>query len=146
MPAVQRFSFHTMRGLKSKGAVAYRLATLSPGRDIRIIGATLGLLTNGIPDHGEGCVELYIAVTYNQARPSSARNWVQLKRDFLFYSQRDVYTEPTSPSDLVVNSWLPAGSYFACGPNLPVNVYVGALNTLPFDTVYDAFGAVYYEE
>ncbi len=146
MPPVQRFNFHTMRGLKSNTSVAYRLATLAPRREVQIVGATLGLLTNGISDHTKGCVELYVAVTYNQARPSSYRNWVQLKRDFLFYSQRDVYVEPTSANDLVVNNWLPAGHYFECGPSRPVNVYAGALNTLPWDTVYDVFGCIYYTE
>ncbi len=144
MSAVQRFNFHTMRGLKAKTSIAYRLTTFAPEGDVKIVGATLGLLTNGIADHTKGCVELYVAVTYNNTRPSSARNWVQLKRDFLFYSQRDVYVEPTSPNDLVVNNWLPSGHYFEAGPQLPVNIYAGALNTLPWDTVYDVFGCIYY--
>jgi hypothetical protein len=150
MPEVQRFHFHTMRGLKASAGknteVAYRLATFRPEQEVQIVGATLGLLTNGISDHAKGCVELYVAVTYNQARPSRARNWVQLKRDFLFYAQRDVYFEPTSPNDLTTDHWLPAGLYFAAGPSRPVNVYVGALNSLPWDTVYDAFGCLYYVE
>jgi hypothetical protein len=148
MPEVQRFHFHTMRNLKaSQGKnteVAYRLATFRPEREAKIIGATLGLLTCSIDDHRKGCVELYVAVTYNQARPSRYRNWVQLKRDFLFYSQRDVYTEPTSPNDLVMNTFLPAGHYFLAGPDRPVNVYAGALNSLPWDTLYDVFGCIYY--
>lgn len=148
MPEVQRFHFHTMRGLKASTGknteVAYRLATFRPEREARIVGATLGLLTNGISDHGKGCVELYVAVTYNQKRPSRYRNWVQLKRDFLFYSQRDVYVEPTSPNDLVLTSFLPAGHYFTAGPDRPVNVYAGALNSLPWDTVYDVFGCIHY--
>jgi hypothetical protein len=137
-----------MRGLKAAAGknteVAYRLATFKPEREARIIGATLGLLTFSIGDHSEGCVELYVAVTYNQSRPSRYRNWVQLKRDFLFYSQRDVYTEPTSPNDLVVNTFLPAGNFFAAGPERPVNVYAGALNSLPRGTLYDVFGCIYY--
>jgi hypothetical protein len=150
MPEIQRFHFHTMRNLKaSQGKnteVAYRLATFQPERDVKIIGATLGLLTCSIDDHLKGCVELYVAVTYNQARPSRYRNWVQYKRDFLFYSQRDVYTEPTASNDLVVNNWLPVGHYFAAGPRRPVNVYAGALNSLPWDTLYDVFGCIYYTE
>lgn len=144
MPEVQRFHFHTMRGLRSGGSVAYRLATFRPEGEARIIGATLGLLTNSFYDHSRGVVELYVAATYNQARPSRARNWVQLKRDFLFYAQRDVYREPTSPNDLTTTTWLPAGDYFLAGPQRPVNIYVGALNTNPWDTVYDAFGCLYY--
>jgi hypothetical protein len=150
MPEVQRFHFHTMRGIKAAQGrnteVAYRLATFAPEKDVKIIGATLGLLTNSISDHSKGCVELYIAVTYNQKRPSTARNWVQLKTDFLFYAQRDVYIEPTGPYDLTTTTWLPSGSHFSAGPARPVNVYVGALNSLPWDTVYDAFGCIYYTE
>ena len=150
MPELQRFHFHTMRNLKAghgnNTEVAYRLATFRPERDVKIVGATLGLLTCSIDDHLKGCVELYVAVTYNQARPSKYRNWVQYKRDFLFYSQRDVYIEPTASNDLVVNNWLPAGHYFGCGPNKPVNVYAGALNSLPWDTLYDVFGCIYYTE
>ena len=150
MPEVLRFHFHTMRKLKaSQGAnteVAYRLATFQPEREVKIIGATLGLLTFSIDDHSKGCVELYVAITYNRARPSRSRNWVQLKRDFLFYSQRDVYQEPTSPNDLVVNTFLPQGHYFGAGPQRPVNVYAGALNSLPWDTLYDVFGCIYYTE
>lgn len=150
MPEVQRFHFHTMRGLKAAEGgnteVAYRLATFAPQRAVKIIGATLGLLTYSIPDHRDGCVELYVAVTYNQKRPSRARNWVQLKSDFLFYAQRDVYSEPTSNNDLTTTTWLPAGHYFAAGPDRPVNIHVGALNSLPRATLYDAFGCVYYTE
>jgi hypothetical protein len=139
-----------MRGLKAASGgnteVAYRLATFAPKRDVKIVGATLGLLTYSITDHSEGCVELYLAVTYNQKRPSRARNWVQLKSDFLFYAQRDVYSEPTSANDLVTTTWLPAGHYFSAGPSKPVNVHVGALNSLPRDTLYDAFGCIYYTE
>jgi hypothetical protein len=150
MPELQRFHFHTMRNLKaSRGKnteVAYRLATFQPASPVKIVGATLGLLTCGIDDHLKGCVELYVAVTYNQSRPSKYRNWVQYKRDFLFYSQRDVYIEPTASDDLVVNNWLPPGHYFAAGPDKPVNVYAGALNSLPWDTLYDVFGCIYYTE
>jgi hypothetical protein len=150
MPELQRFHFHTMRNLKaSRGKnteVAYRLATFQPVSPVKIVGATLGLLTCGIDDHLKGCVELYVAVTYNQSRPSKYRNWVQYKRDFLFYSQRDVYIEPTASDDLVVNNWLPPGHYFAAGPDKPVNVYAGALNSLPWDTLYDVFGCIYYTE
>ena len=146
MAAIQRFHFHTMRGLRSGRSVAYRLASFAPEREVQLIGATLGLLTNSFFDHSQGVVELYIAATHNGSRPSKARNWVQLKRDFLFYAQRDVYREPTSPNDLTTTTWLPAGGYFPAGPEQPVYILVGALNSNPWDTVYDAFGCLYYLE
>src|SRR3990172_5488630 len=109
MAEIQRFHFHTMRGLKAAAGknteVAYRLATFRPEREVKIVGATLGLLTNSFYDHSRGVVKLNVAFTYNQARASTAGNWVQLKRYFLFYAQRDVYKEPTSPSDLTRTDW-----------------------------------------
>ena len=135
-----------MRHLKAGASVAYRLAEFRPLSDVKVIGAMIGLLTLENKRHAnDGSVELYAAITYNQARPSKARWWAQLKRDFLFYSQRDIYSEPTAPDDLSRYTWLPAGCYFAATPDKPLYIVIGATNSLNWDTIYDAFGCIYYQ-
>lgn len=142
--AVFTFPFHRMEPVKKGKRIAYRLATFAPDAPARVIGATLGLLTNGIADHSEGCVELYLAVTRNAAEPDPARNWEQLKRDFVFYVQRDVYAEPTGAGDLTQTVMLPAGTFLHASRDAPLHVLVGVGNMLPYDTDYDAFGCLYY--
>lgn len=141
---VHTFPFHRMEPVEKGRRFAYRLATFVPDAPAGVIGATLGLLTNGIPDHTVGCVELYIAVTRNAAEPDPARNWEQLKRDFVFYLQRDVYAEPTGAGDLTQTFMLPAETSVHVSKEAPLHVLVGVGNMLPYDTDYDAFGCLYY--
>ena len=144
MNAVQVFSFHTMRPVAGNTRIAYRLATFKPGQPARVIGATLGLLTNSIADHSQGCVELYLSVTYDSEEPSAHRNWESMKRGFVFYLQRDVYAEPIGADDLTRVTWLPEGDFFPVSLERPLHVHVGVGNMLPYETDYDAFGCLYY--
>ena len=141
---VQRFPFHTMRGLKAGRSVAYCLTRFSPASPAWVIGAMLGLLTLNNADHDKGSVELYVAITYNQARASKSRWWAQYKKDFLFYSQRDIYSAPTSPHDLTQYIWLPTDCYFPVSQAKPISILGGAASSLDWDTVYDIFGCIYY--
>jgi len=69
-----------------------------------------------------------------------------LKRDFLFYLQRDQRREPAGPDDLTRTVFLPAGTGFYVAKDEPIYFKCGVMNKAGRPIVYDIFATVYYTE
>ncbi|GEM_PF-2788827 len=132
--------FHTIDVAKKRTAKTYILETWRPNRDIHIIGAFMGLLC---VKEAQGDFELYISITRKKIGRFEPY-FVNMKKDFLFYMQRDVYTYCTGPNDLTQTIFLPPGDYFYIKKGQPVYVNVGYGNGCGEDYAYDAFANLYY--
>lgn len=114
------------------------LEAWKPPQDIWLIGCAIGLL----------CVksdnfEIYLAVSKNpELEPR--KYLVGLKKDWLFYQQRDVYTYSTGINDLMSYQFLPEGHGFLIKKDEPIYIKVGAVNLTIGPAEYDAFCNLYY--
>ena len=116
----------------------YILDTWIPDQDIWIIGCAIGLLCCKADNY-----EIYLAVSRNpELEPS--KFLVGLKRDWIFYQQRDVYAYSTGINDLVSYQWLPTNSGVLVKKGEPIYIKVGAVNLMINALEYDAFCNIYY--
>ena len=144
---LKRWHFHIMEDLAPGDRKAFRLDSFYPDKPVKIVGAHMTLLTCSIQSHLQANVELYLSISDKNYQPKCDENWINMKQDYLFYSQRDVYAEATSADDLMQTIWLPEGTYYKAGPDNPIHVYVGAGRWWDKGmTAYDAMGALYYVE
>jgi len=147
MSELKRWHFHIMEDLNPGDRKAFRLDTFRPPSPVKIVGAHMVLLTCSITSHHQANVEIYLAISNKDYEPKCDENWINMKQDYLFYSQRDVYSEATSADDLMQTIWLPDGTYYTAGPLTPVYVYVGAGSWWDKGmTAYDVMGSIYYVE
>jgi hypothetical protein len=131
-------NFHILRKLKPGQQEVYILATWKPQEDIWITGAAISLLC-----FKNDFYEVYLAISRNpQLKPK--KFFVGLKKDWLFYQQRDVYTYCTGINDLVSYHFLPEGQGFLIKKGQPVYIKVGAVNLTQKTYEYDAFCNIYY--
>ena len=131
-------NFHTLKKLEPGEQQVYILETWKPKKDIWITGASIGLLCCRNEHY-----EIYLAVSRNpQLDPK--KFFVGLKKDWLFYQQRDVYTYSTGINDLMSYHFLPAGQGFLIKKGEPVYIKVGAVNATKKALKYDAFCNIYY--
>jgi len=141
MKEVFHKNFHILERVEpgeGKRKKMFILDTWKPEQDIWLIGCAIGLL----------CVksenfEIYLAVSKNpELEPR--RCLVGLKKDWLFYQQRDVYTYSTGINDLVSYHFLPEGHGFLIKKGEPIYIKVGAVNLTIEPREYDAFCNLYY--
>ncbi len=124
---------------KNRKGKVFILDAWKPSQDIYLIGCAMSLL----------CIktdftELYIAVSKNpELEP--LKYFVGLKKDWLFYQQRDVYTYSTGINDLVSYHFLPNEHGFLIKKNEPLYIKVGVLNLNNKPIAYDAFCNLYYK-
>lgn len=134
----QHKNFHVIRKLKPGEQQVYILAKWRPPQDIWVIGTAIGLL----------CIktnyyEIYLAISRNpQLEPK--KFFVGLKKDWLFYQQRDVYTSSSGINDLVSYHFLPESHGFFVKKGEPLYIKVGAINLTKKALEYDAFCNIYY--
>ncbi|MBA7633887.1 hypothetical protein ES703_41458 [subsurface metagenome] len=137
---VEIYPFHTIRKIGNRQHHLYIGDVWRPDRHIFIIGATMGLLcltTNR--------AELYLSISRNDClKPTNY--FRALKRDFLFYLQRDQRREPGSPDDLTRDIFLPAGSGFQVLKDEPIYFKCGAMNKSGRTSVYDILATLYWVE
>ncbi len=131
-------NFHIIERLKSRKTRLFIMATWRPDRDIYIIGASIGLLCCK-----SDLYEIYLCIS-RSPRLTPKKFFVGLKKDYLFYGQRDVYTYSTGLRDLVDYIFLPEGCGFLIKKNTPLYIKVGAWNGSNEDLEYDAFCNIYY--
>jgi hypothetical protein len=137
---LQTKSFHTLREIGDHASHLYIGDTWVPQTDIFLLGATMGLLcftTNR--------VELYLSIS-KDASLEDKDYFVCLKKNFMFYSQRDQRQPPQGVQDLTKEVWVPTGTGFYVGPNEPVFFKCGAMNKSGRTIYYDIFATVYYVE
>jgi len=137
---IQHKNFHTLKSIKAGEKQVYILKKWKVSKDLYIIGASIGLLCLK-----NSYSEIYLAISKNpQLNPK--RYFIGLKKDYLFYQQRDVYTYSSGIKDLVDYQFLPAGSGFFIKKGETIYIKVGAINLEEKPLKYDAFCNIYYHE
>ena len=131
-------NFHTLKILKPNEKQIYILKTWRPKRDIWITGASIGLLCTKNDEF-----EIYLAVSKSKELLPK-KYFIGLKKDWLFYQQRDVYTHSTGIDELVSYHFLPSGQGFLVKKGEPIYIKVGAVNLTTKKLAYDAFCNIYY--
>jgi len=107
-------NFHIVEKAKPHSCKSFVLAKWEPETEHRIIGVQFGLL----------CIlgidwELYINVSRTpNLKPQ--KFFVGLKKEYLFYAQRDAYHKPSGINDILVTEFLPCGSFFVVSKDNPV--------------------------
>jgi hypothetical protein len=131
-------NFHILKKLKPGEQHLYILATWKPKQDIWIHGVAMGLLCIKNDNY-----EVYLAISKSpQLTPK--KFFLGLKKDWLFYQQRDVYTYSSGINDLVSYHFLPEGQGFFIKKGEPLYIKVGALNLTKKSYEYDAFCNIYF--
>lgn len=140
MEKVLHKNFHIIKKLKPGKSEAYILAKWKPDKDIWLFGAAIGLLCCK-----NNNFELYLAISKNsQLKGEYSEFFVPLKKDWLFYQQRDVYGNSDGINDLVSYHFLPEGKAFFIKKGETIYIKVGALNKVNKALEYDAFCNLYY--
>jgi hypothetical protein len=132
--------FHTLRKIEDHAAHLYIGYEWVPETDVFLVGATTGLLcftTNR--------VELYLSISMNPSL-EDRDYFVCLKKDFIFYSQRDQRQPPQGIQDLTKETWFPTGTGFYVAPKEHVYFKCGAMNKSGRSVYYDIFATLYYVE
>lgn len=137
---VETYSFHTIRKIGNRKHHLYIGKVWKPDRHIFIIGATMGLLC-----HTTNRAEMYLSISRSPNLEPKGY-WIGLKRDFLFYLQRDQRRPPGSPNDLTRDVWLPSGSGFQVLKGEPIYFKCAAMNKSGRTSVYDIFATLYWVE
>lgn len=145
MIAVNHNNFHILEKIKPGVEKAFILSTWKPEKDIYIIGAAIGLLC--IKSTG---FELYLSISKSpQTGPTGKASkscfLLGLKKDWLFYQQRDVYTYSTGINDLMSYEFLPSNHGFLIKQGEPIYIKVGVVNGTRKTLEYDAFCNIYYK-
>jgi len=134
---VETYSWHTIRKIKNLTEHLYVGHVWEIEKEIFLIGATIGLLcftTNR--------AELYLSISKDPDYKGGY--FTGLKKNFLFYAQRDQRAPPVGQNDLIKEVWLPAGSGFYCKPGEKLYFKCGAMNKSGRDIIYDIFATIYY--
>jgi len=135
-------NFHVLKKLNSGQRHLYILAKWKPTKDVWLFGAAIGLLCCKNDNF-----ELYLAISKNPTSKIKGRLnkfFVGLKKDWLFYQQRDVYGHSNGINDLVSYHLLPQGKAFLIKKGETIYIKVGALNKTNRALEYDAFCNLYY--
>ena len=138
MAKLKTKNFHIMDTIAPKQSQHCFILGCWRPRKAKLVGAQLGLLC----EQGNG-IEIYICVSYGDNH-DSRDNFKSLKVDYLFYAQRDAYSQPSGIDDILLTQLLPKGDYFTVSRDKPIYVKVGVVS--PHSTQkYDAFANLYYE-
>lgn len=133
-------NFHSgLKNIEANKREMLLLADWTPAPPRRIVGAHLGLLC--YPTEG---MEIYICVSRSPAL-IEADNFLDFKKDYLFYAQRDAYTNCSGIKDLLDWQMLPSGKWFSASKKNPVYVKVAVSNISGKAVDYDAWVNFYYE-
>jgi len=138
MIELQHKNFHKIDKLKPGEKKLYVLSKWKPKKDIWVTGAAIGLLCI----KNEYC-EIYLCIS-KSPKLEPKNYFIGLKRDFMFYQQRDVYAFSDGINDLIDYTFLPDRQGFFIKKGETIYVKVGAINLTKKPLVYDAFCNVYY--
>lgn len=152
---VETYHFHTIKKINDYSSHLFIGDVWKPDREIFIVGATIGLLCLAT-NRGE----LYLSISRSFLLVPGQRKFVvdafeltegghfftELKKDFLFYLQRDQRWVPQGPDDLTRDIWLPSGAGFYVAKGEPIYFRCGAVNKSGRAFAYDIFAAVYWIE
>lgn len=111
MRELQVKTFWCMPHMKDDETTKRIIEKWKPDSDIALIGARIILLTDAVMQE---TLDLYGAVTKNPRRDFQHDD---LKKDHLFYGQRDCYTRCSGMKDLILLDYLPQGYFFKVKKN-----------------------------
>lgn len=137
---IATYSFHTIKKIGNRKSHIYIGDVWKPDRHIFVIGATMGLLC-----HTTNRAEMYLSISKNGSLEPEGY-WLGLKKDFMFYAQRDQRQEPQGLDDLTRDVFLPAGSGFQVASGEPIYFKCGAMNKSGRESAYDIFATLYWVE
>lgn len=110
-------------------------------KSAKLIGASLVLLcapTDAVEIYACVCRETDIGIEHNFAA---------MKKEHLFYAQRDSYAPCAGISDLAAWQLLPEGEYFSVSKDKPIYVKVGVYNMFKDRKIdFDAIVNLYYKK
>lgn len=138
---VETYDFYTgIKKISNDKTHLYIGGVWKPDREIFIIGATIGLLCLAT-NRGE----LYLSISRtDNLKPGGF--FQCLKKDSLFYLQRDQRFVPQGPGDLMHTEWCPSGTGFFVGKDEPLYFRIGAVNKSGRAFAYDVFATLYWIE
>jgi hypothetical protein len=133
-------NFHILEELSAKERKKiFILNVWKPPKNIYLIGCAIGLLCLK-----SDYTEVYLAVS-KKPTLKPEKYFIGLKKDWLFYQQRDVYGPSTGINDLVNYHFLPNEQGFLIKKNEPLYIKVGVFNGNNRPMVYNAFCNLYYK-
>ena len=144
MKEVFTTNFHILEEAPFRSKRAFLLGTFAPEREVYVIGASLGLLCLKVRKEEE-TFESYISASRSpELPPEDDIYFVTLKKDYIFYAQRDVYGEVKGIHELTKEVFFPDGHGVKCSRKQPLYIKVGYVNNLYYPMPYDAFINLYY--
>jgi len=146
---VETYSYHTIKKISDYSMHLYIGGVWRPDREVFIIGATIGLLCLAT-NRGE----VYCSISRSPYPLDPKTNkpvekagfLVGLKKNFLFYLQRDQRWVPSGPNDLTRDIWLPSGSGFYVAKDEPIYIKCAAVNKSGRAFAYDIMATLYWVE
>lgn len=106
MKEIEKKTFWVMPHMKVEQRTSRVMEKWKPDKDIALVGARVILLTDQCMQE---TIDIYGAVTKN---PKVKYQHDDLKKDHLFYGQRDCYTRCSGMKDLILLDYLPTNYYF----------------------------------
>lgn len=106
MREIEKKTFWVMPHMKENQRTSKIIEKWIPDKAIALVGARIILLTDQCMQE---TIDIYGTVTKN-SRSNFQHD--DLKKDHLFYGQRDCYTRSAGIKDLVLLDYLPSGYYF----------------------------------
>jgi len=136
------YSFHTIKKINNFRYHLYTGDIWKPDREIFIIGADMGLLC-----HTNNMFELYLSISKVPLKKETTRGYFTcLKKDFIFYAQRDQRFPPIGINDLTKSIFFPSGTGVLVLKGEPIYFKCGAMNKSGRTVYYDIFATIYYTE
>jgi len=99
---VETYSFHIIKKINHFRYHLYIGEVWKPEKEIFIIGATIGLMC-----HTNNAAELYLSISRDPELDDKKPCYASLKKNFLFYAQRDQRFPPIGINDLTKDVFLP---------------------------------------
>src|SRR3990167_10257307 len=141
MKEVFHKNFHILESVepgKGNRKRMFILDTWKPPQDIWLIGCAIGLLCIKSDNF-----EIYLAVSKNpELEP--IKYLVGLKKDWLFYQQRDVYSYSSGINDLISYHFLPEGCGFFIKKGESIYIKGGVMDLSKSLMYYDILCNLYF--
>ena len=141
MKEVFHKNFHILERVEpgeGKRKRMFIMATWRPKQDIWLIGTAIGLLCCKSDNY-----EIYLAVSKNPSL-EPRKFLVGLKKDWLFYQQRDVYSYSSGINDLISYHFLPEGCGFFIKKGESIYIKGGVMNLSKSLMYYDILCNLYF--
>ena len=114
MRELEKKTFWIMPHMRENQTTSRVIEKWIPDKAVALVGARIILLTDQCMQE---TIDIYGAITKNPQRNFQHDD---LKKDHLFYGQRDCYTRCAGTNDLILLDYLPSGYYFKIRKGEPI--------------------------